>query len=183
MRRRTGRRAGASSSRRRLGSVFSAFSRWSIRGWRSTAHTGGAGPVRLSVPQGKPQMTRRTVAPARMAIPRRKQDGDTGDDFSSLSVGPFGRRAGIPRPPPSQRGAAPGPSGRRDHGGRRQGPGGGQLAGLAAMRWTAAASAASGQREIPTYSASLLHPAHGLSRPRCPATLPARALQRAQSAC
>jgi hypothetical protein len=36
-----------------LGSVFSAFSRWSIRGWRSTAHIGGAGPVRLSVPQGK----------------------------------------------------------------------------------------------------------------------------------
>ena len=32
---------------------FSAFSRLSIRGWRSTAHIGGAGPVRLSVPQGK----------------------------------------------------------------------------------------------------------------------------------
>jgi hypothetical protein len=34
------------------------------------------------------------------------------------------------------------------------------------MRWPAASSAASGQREIPTYSASLLHPAHGPPRPR-----------------
>jgi hypothetical protein len=40
-----------------LGSVFSALSRWSVRGWRSTAHIGGAGPVRLSVPQGNPQVT------------------------------------------------------------------------------------------------------------------------------
>jgi len=103
--------------------------------------------------------------------------------FSPLSVGPCRRRAGIPRSLPSRRGAAPGPSGRRDHGGRRQGPGGGQRAGLAAMRWPAASSAASGQREIPTYSASLLHPAHGPPRPRQSPALRTRALQHAQSAC
>jgi hypothetical protein len=67
-----------------------------------------------------------------------------------VSVQPGGKRAGIPRSPPSRPGEVPWPYGLMDHGVQQPVPGGGQAPGPAAARCTAAPRRAAAWTETST---------------------------------